>query len=113
MPQLTERARRLTAAADARLLGHGGVTFIHRASGLSRPTIRSGIRELDEPPLPEGRIRRSGGGRKPLADHDPVLVADLEALIEPYTKGDPMSPLRWVSKSSGTWPQPCGAKATR
>lgn len=100
LPQLSERARRLAVAADARLLGHGGITFLHRTSGLSRPTIRKGIRELDEPPLPSGRIRQPGGGRNSLISFDPTLIADLEALIEPYTKGDPMSPLQWVSTSS-------------
>src|SRR5580658_4434785 len=100
LPQLTERARRLAVAADARILGYGGITFIHQASGLSRPTIRRGLRELDESPLPAGRIRRAGGGRKPLTDHDPTLVADLETFVEPFVKGDPMSPLQWVGKSS-------------
>ena len=99
-PHLDERARRLLAASEARQLGHGGVSRVSRACGLSRVTITNGLRELDEPPLPAGRVRRPGGGRPSLVVRDPDLPARLEALVEPLTRGDPKSPLRWMSKST-------------
>jgi len=99
--KLDERAIRLAVAADADALGYGGVSFIARASGIDRKTISRGLRDLRETnTLPAGRIRRSGGGRKPLAGTDCSLATDLEQLAGPYTRGDPMSPLRWVSRSS-------------
>jgi hypothetical protein len=99
-PHLDERARRLFAASEARQLGHGGVSLVSRACGLSRVTITKGLQELSEPPLPEGRVRRAGGGRPALVVRDPVLPARLEALVDPLTRGDPDSPLRWTSKST-------------
>jgi len=105
-PLLDERARRLWAAVEARALGRGGIIRVAEATGLSRGTIRAGLRELDTPALPDerrpptGRLRRPGGGRKPLVDHDPDLLRDLEALVDPVTRGDPMSPLRWTCKSA-------------
>jgi Rhodopirellula transposase DDE domain len=101
---MDERARRLWAATEAESLGYGGVSIVSRATGLARNTISAGIDELDslddpahfDPP----RIRRPGGGRKPLTDTDPSLLADLQALIDPVTRGDPMSPLRWITKST-------------
>lgn len=99
-PHLDERARRLFAASEARQLGHGGVTTVSKACGLSRVTITKGLQELEEAPLPAGRIRRSGGGRHSLVMLDPDLPSELEALVEPLTRGDPDSPLRWTSKST-------------
>ena len=99
-PHLDERARRLFAASEARQLGHGGVSAVSRACGLSRVTITKGLRELDAPPLSAGRVRRPGGGRPALVVRDPDLPARLEALVEPLTRGDPESPLRWTSKST-------------
>jgi hypothetical protein len=99
-PHLDERARRLFAASEARQLGHGGVSLVSRACGLSRVTITKGLEELEEPPLPPGRIRRPGGGRPALVARDPDLPSRLEALVEPLTRGDPESPLRWTSKST-------------
>jgi Rhodopirellula transposase DDE domain len=99
-PHLDERARRLFAASEAQQLGHGGVSVVSRACGLSRVTITKGLQELDEPPLPEGRVRRPGGGRPALEVRDPDLPERLEALVEPLTRGDPESPLRWTSKST-------------
>jgi hypothetical protein len=101
-PHLDERARRLFAANEARQLGHGGVSMVSRACGLSRVTIMKGLQELEEPPLPAGRVRRPGGGRLPLVVRDPDLPRRLEALVEPLTRGDPESPLRWTSKSTRT-----------
>ena len=99
LPHLDERQRRVCAAAEARALGRGGITRVARAAGLSRPTIYQGLRDLDQPPLP-GRVRRAGGGRPAARDRDPALPAALDALIEPDTRGDPESPLRWTCKST-------------
>jgi transposase len=100
-PELNERQRRLVAASDATALGYGGLEVIHKASGLARNTIRKGIRELEEgEQLPEGRCRKGGGGRKRTSEKDTKVEEDLLRCIKPVTKGDPMSPLLWVSKSS-------------
>jgi hypothetical protein len=101
-PHLDERARRMMAATEAQHLGHGGVSMVSRACGLSRVTITKAIRELDEPPLEPGRVRRAGGGRRSLEALDPDLPDMLESLVEPLARGDPESPLRWTSKSSRT-----------
>jgi len=101
MPTLNERGRRLVAAAEARALGYGGVAKVARASGISAPTIWRGLRELRKPgrrPNP-ARVRRPGAGRKKLQDEDERLLVDLESLVEPSTRGDPESPLRWTCKS--------------
>jgi len=100
-PMLDERTRRVVAAAEARAVGRGGVTLVARVTGLARSTLRRGINELEAPATaaPAERVRRPGGGRKPLTAHDPTLLADLEALVDPVTRGDPESPLRWTSKS--------------
>jgi hypothetical protein len=95
-----ERARRLFAAAEARALGEGGVVVVHAATGLSERIIRKGMAELDEDPLPPGRVRRAGGGRKRVTETDPTLWEDLEKLVAPTTRGDPMSPLRWTLKGA-------------
>jgi len=101
LPALDERSRRLVVAAEARALDHGGVSLVARASAMSRPTIYAGLRELQsERTLPEGRIRRPGGGRKSLVVHDPELPKKLEGLVEPLSRGDPESPLRWTCKST-------------
>lgn len=104
MPTLNERSRRLVAAAEAQALGHGGITVVARASGISYSTISRGLKELRgrAEALDPLRIRRPGGGRKRLLTKDPRLTADLEALVEPGTRGDPDSPLRWTSKSLRT-----------
>jgi transposase len=98
---LDERARRAVAAAEALALGRGGIAAVSRATGLSRKAIALGVRELrgEVPRAEPGRIRRPGGGRKPLESQDPTLRADLERLVEPVTRGDPESPLRWTCKS--------------
>jgi len=98
---LDETMRRRWAAAEAKALGHGGMTQVAKATGLSLPTIRRGVRELaDEVPHVPGRSRRSGAGRKPLLEKDPTLIATLDALVDPLTRGDPSSPLRWTCKST-------------
>ena len=89
------------AASEALVLSYGGVSLVHRACGLSRQAIARGIREIRSGSLLEaGRIRRRGAGRKRITVHDPHLLAALDALIEPDTRGDPESPLRWVCKST-------------
>src|SRR3989304_5893277 len=97
---LDERQRRLVAAADAKQLGRGGGSTVARCAGLSRPTIHKGLEELGRAPLPAGRVRRPGAGRPALLEVDPAIRVELERLIEPATRGDPMSPLRWTSKST-------------
>ena len=100
---LDERLRRYVAAAEALAIGRGGVSIVSRATGMSRGAIQAGVTELKQPArkrTPAGRIRRPGGGRKRTVDPDPTLRSDLEKLIEPATRGDPESPLRWTCKSS-------------
>ena len=99
-PHLNERQRRLLLGAGARALGRGGGARMARLSGMSRPTVYAGVRELDEPPDPHGRIRRPGGGPKRLQDTDPDLVEALDRLVDPDTRGHPCSPLRWTTKST-------------
>ena len=102
-PMLDERARRLVAANEAVALGYGGVSAVHRACGLSRVTIAAGIEEIAAGgQLERGRIRRPGAGRKPVSVSDPGVLLALDRLIEPDTRGDPESPLRWVCKSTRT-----------
>ncbi|MFV2074073.1 MAG: ISAzo13 family transposase [Thermoanaerobaculales bacterium] len=99
---LSERSRRLWAATEAMSLGHGGIALVERATGISRSTITRGIREVESGAsneLPPERTRRAGGGRKRATAKDGTLLADLDALVEPTTLGDPDSPLRWTSKS--------------
>ena len=97
---LNERQRRLVAAADAQLLGHGGIATLSRITGLSRTTLHKGLQELEGSEVPAERVRREGGGRKRKSEQDPAVVKELERLVDPATRGDPMSPLRWTSKST-------------
>ena len=100
MGELTERTRRLYAANEALSLGWGGISVVSRATGLARQVISAGIEELQGgTQAGEGRVRRKGGGRKSNVSKDPKLSEDLERLVEPVTRGDPESPLRWTSKS--------------
>lgn len=104
LPEMDERRRRQWAAAEARELGWGGVSLVARATGLSRPTITAGLRELNQP-IPQraalaARVRQPGGGRRPLTETDSGLLAALETLLDPVTRGDPESPLRWTCKST-------------
>jgi hypothetical protein len=105
--QLNERMRRLVAAAEARVVGRGGVSRVARLTGVSRRAISIGLEELESgqsEPLDAaiGRIRKPGGGRKPSVERDQTLKQDLEALVDPVTRGDPESPLRWTCKSLRT-----------
>jgi hypothetical protein len=101
LPHLNERQQRLALATEARLLGHGGVRLVAQTTGVSETTVRKGVFELEAgvAPLPEGRVRRPGGGRMRAEAVDPHLVPALMALVEPDERGDPMSPLRWTTKS--------------
>lgn len=101
LPYLDERQKRLALGAEARLIGHGGVRAVAVAAGVSEATVRAGVGELEaaDSALPVGRSRRPGGGRKPASQHDPGLVVALLRLVEPDERGDPMSPLRWTTKS--------------
>jgi hypothetical protein len=103
-PEMDERMRRQWAATEARDLGWGGISLVARATGLSRPTITAGLRELDQPSpqraAEAARVRRPGGGRPPLKETDPELLTALESLLEPGIRGDPESPLRWTCKST-------------
>jgi hypothetical protein len=101
-PHLDEHARRLVAANKAMELSYGGVSRVSRACGLSRVTVTRGIEELQTTPLPPGRIRREGGGRRALTLNDPDLAPALDRLVEPTARGDPESPLRWTCKSART-----------
>ncbi len=103
--QLDERMRRLFAAAEALAAGRGGTSLVSRETGISRQAIAAGIKELsvpDDGAAPAGRIRKPGGGRKKTVDKDSTLKSDLESLVEPVTRGDPESPLRWTIKSIRT-----------
>ena len=99
-PHLDERQRRLLMGAEARSLGHGGIRLVARAAGVREATVSLGVDELDAGAEPLGRVRRPGGGRKRAADLDPGLLPALLALVEPDERGDPMSPLRWTTKST-------------
>lgn len=99
---LDERSRRLMAASEARSLGYGGVSKVRRACGLSRKAIVKGMHEISCGNTMPGRIRRPGAGRKKITESDPKLLASLEHLVEPETRGDPESPLRWICKSTRT-----------
>lgn len=99
-PHLDERQRRLAIGAEARSLGHGGIRLVARAAGVREGTVSRGVAELESGEAPLGRVRREGGGRKRAVDLDPGLRPALLALVEPDMRGDPMSPLRWTTKST-------------
>jgi hypothetical protein len=101
LPHRDERQRRLVLAAKARSPGHGGISLVARASGVSRVTITAGVGGLEsgQDPMP-GRRRRPGAGRKPLTETDPGLLDALDAPVDPVTRVDPMSRLRWTTKST-------------
>src|SRR5215468_2580374 len=99
-----EHSRRLWAGTEAKALGYGGQALVAKATGLSRHTVHAGLRALERTPAQHTgsatRVRRPGGGRKRLSEHDPLLVAHLDALGAPTSRGDPESPLRWTCKST-------------
>src|SRR5579863_9891409 len=98
LPVLDERGRRRFAAAEVVAAGHGGLSAVAKITGIARSTIGRGLVELrgaEAPGSPSGRVRRIGGGRKRASAKDPTLLSDLKALVEPTTRGDPMTPLLW------------------
>ena len=99
-PHLDERQRRLVMGAEARMLGHGGIKVVARAADVSAVTVSRGVAELEGGGEPLGRVRRPGGGRKRVAEASPGLVPALLALVDPESRGDPESPLRWTTKST-------------
>jgi transposase len=99
-PHLDERQRRLAMGARARSLGHGGIKVVARAAGVSPVTVSRGVAELETGGEPLRRVRRPGGGRKPVTRTDPGVAAALLALVEPGQRGDPESPLRWTTKAT-------------
>lgn len=99
-PHLDERQRRLLLGVEAQQWGRGGIKAIAAATGAHPDTIARGVRELEGLAQPSARVRAPGGGRKKLAEHDPGLASKLQALVEPETRGDPMSPLVWTTKST-------------
>ena len=114
---MDERVRRLWAGGAAKALGWGGISVVSAATGLSRTTITTAIKELDslekDEVLPQQRIRRSGAGRRKITEKYPKIVQDLEELLEPYMRGDPVSPLRWTCKSVGKLTQELNRKGYR
>lgn len=101
MPLLDERQRRVLAGAQARALGRGGIATVARSAGMSRTTVQKAVAEVGAGVDPVLSVRQSGGGRKRLIDRDPALLLNLDDLVEPEARGDPMCPLRWTSKSTG------------
>jgi len=105
---LDERMRRLVAAAESEVIGYGGISAVARATGVSRRAITEGMKELRQPKVSresvpaQSRIGRKGAGRKRIVDKDPALREDLDRLVDPTTRGDPESPLRWTCKSVRT-----------
>ncbi len=99
-PHLDERQWRLLLGAEARAIGLGGVKLVAAAVGASADTVARGARELEAGIEPDGRVRRKGAGRPAVEDADPGLVRALEALVDPESRGDPESPLRWTTKST-------------
>jgi hypothetical protein len=109
-PECDERRRRSWAASEAKTHGPGGVALVARVTGLAEETIRRGLGELESGErLERGQVRRAGGGRRPVVEVDPSVVRDLNRLIDPATRGDPESPLRWTSKSLGKLREALGA----
>jgi hypothetical protein len=98
--KLDERGRRVFAAGEVRAAGWGGLEAVSAITGLARSTIGRGLKDLDAAPLPNGRERRKGGGRRHLSSRDATLIEDLRSVIEPATLGDPMRPLLWVSNQT-------------
>lgn len=113
LPHLNEKQRRLLLAAEAKALGWGGVSRVAKASGISRVTIHKALAEIESKSVVPERIRKPGGGRKDIVEYHPEIVEKLEALVDPVTRGDPRSPLRWTCKSTRQLAQALGRKGYR
>jgi transposase len=100
LPTLNEYQRRRYLSVEAKALGYGGISLVSRLSGVSRPTLTEGVKELDNPEtMEQGKCRRAGGGRKSKAETNPEIIVALQELLEAHTKGDPMRLLLWTNKS--------------
>lgn len=102
LPALNERQRRRLLGAEAEAIGRGGIAVVARAAGVARPTVRQGVADLASEAAPDDPVRSSGGGRKAVEESNPKIWKALEKLVSPHTRGDPMSPLRWTTKSTRT-----------
>jgi transposase len=109
MPHLDERQRRILAGALARAAGRGGIAQVAAAAAMSRSTVQDAVRQIDDGVEVSARVRRPGGGRPRLVERDPTLLSDLDALVEPESRGDPMCPLRWTAKSTAQLADALGA----
>ena len=113
MPHLDERQSRILAGAFARTAGRGGIAAVARATGMSRSTVQTAVAEIDAGVEVSARVRRPGGGRPRLVDRDPTLLSDLDSLVEPESRGDPMCPLRWTAKSTAQLAEALGTMGHR
>ncbi len=102
LPALNERQRRRLLGAEAAAIGRGGIAVVARAAGVARPTVRQGVADLESQAAPDDPVRESGGGRRAVEEANPKIWKALEKLVSPHTRGDPMSPLRWTTKSTRT-----------
>ena len=110
LPHLDEKQRRLLLAAEAKALGWGGISKVAKATGVSRVTIHKALTEIESKTITPERIRKPGGGRKDITEYHPDIVDKLEALVDPVTRGDPRSPLKWTCKSTRQLSQELGRK---
>lgn len=110
LPHLNEKQRRLLMAAEARTLGWGGISKVAQATGVSRVTIHKALAEIESKKIIAERVRKPGGGRKDITEQHPNILEKLEALVDPVTRGDPRSPLRWTCKSTRQLSQELGRK---
>lgn len=110
LPHLNEKQRRLLIAAEARTLGWGGISQVAKATGVSRVTIHKALTEIESKKIIGERIRKPGGGRKDITEYYPNILEKLEAMVDPVTRGDPRSPLRWTCKSTRQLAQELGRK---
>lgn len=110
IPHLNEKQRRLLMAAEAKILGWGGISKVAKATGVSRVTIHKALAEVEGKKMIAERIRKPGGGRKDITEYHPDILEKLEALVDPVTRGDPRSPLRWTCKSTRQLSQELGRK---
>lgn len=110
LPHLNEKQRRLLIAAEAKALGWGGISKVAQATGVSRVTIHKALTEIESKKVIAERIRKPGGGRKDITEYHPNILEKLEALVDPVTRGDPRSPLRWTCKSTRQLSQELGRK---
>ncbi len=110
LPHLNEKQRRLLIAAEARTLGWGGISQVAKATGVSRVTIHKALTEIEDKKILAERIRKPGGGRKDITEYYPNILEKLETLVDPVSRGDPRSPLRWTCKSTRQLSQELGQK---